>query len=296
MNAMRLRQIEIFNEVYLNGSISGAARVLNVAQPTVSKILKHTEDQLGFLLFQRNKGRLVATSEANVLYKETKSIYRQIAKLNNTVDNLKNPDTGKFRIVSVAALGLEALPKLIQKYRAKYKQTQFIYQTHHYHDLVDTLISYDKDIGFALNPPPREGIKQISIGEGELVCIYQNGEFDDHADRLKLEDLQGHDFVSIEASGPLGDILSERLAMEESSFNAKIIAQTYFVARNMVGLGGGIAIVDSLTAKSNGPGNIEYKGFSPPMKFAVKALYVEDRPLSKAYLDFLEFVKKNIEL
>lgn len=293
---MKLRQIEIFNEVYAIGSISGAARSLNIAQPTVSKILKHTEDQLGFLLFQRSKGRLVATSEANVLYKETKAIYKQISKLMNTVDNLKNPDHGKFRIVSVAALGLELLPKIIQKYRAKFKDTQFIYQTHHYSDLVKSLLEYDKDLGFALNPPPREGIKEVTIGEGELVCIYQNGEFDSHPERLKLKDLEGFDFVSIEASGPLGDILSERMAKEESSFNSKIIAQTYFVARNMVGLGSGIAIVDSLTAKSKGPGELKFKGFTPPMKFAVKALYPEDRPLSKAYQDFLKFLKENIDL
>lgn len=89
---MRLRQIEIFNAVYDSGSISNAARNLNVAQPTVSKILKHTEDQLGFLLFQRIKGRLVATSEANVLYKETCIIYRQINKLLSTAENLKNPE------------------------------------------------------------------------------------------------------------------------------------------------------------------------------------------------------------
>lgn len=293
---MKLRQIEIFNEVYTNGTISGAARSLNVAQPTVSKILKHTEDQLGFLLFQRSKGRLVATSEANVLYKETKSIYRQIARLKNTVDNLKNPDEGKFRIVSVAALGLQALPKVIQKYRAKYPETQFIYQTHHYNNLVKSLLDYDKDLGFALNPPPREGVKQIPIGEGELVCIYQNGEFDDHPDRLKLADLEGFDFVSIEASGPLGDILTERMVHEDSHFNSKIIAQTYFVARNMVGLGSGITIVDSLTAKSEGPGNPKYKGFNPPMRFAIKALHAEARPLSKSYQDFLMFLKKNIEL
>ncbi|MBL4603119.1 MAG: LysR family transcriptional regulator [Emcibacteraceae bacterium] len=291
-----MRQIEIFNAVYSSGSISSAARALAVAQPTVSKILKHTEDQLGFLLFQRSKGRLVATSEANVLYKETKSIYRQIAKLNNTVDNLKNPDAGKFRIVSVAALGLEALPKVIQKYRAKYKETRFIYQTHHYHNLVKSLLDYDKDLGFALNPPPREGIKQIPTGEGELVCIYQNGEFDNFPERLKFNDLEGHDFVSIEASGPLGDILSERMTREDSNFNSKIIAQTYFVARNLVGLGSGIAIVDSITAKSAGPGSPKYKGFNPPMKFAVKALYAEERPLSNLYQDFLEFLKENIEL
>ena len=293
---MKLRQIEIFNEVYVIGSISGAARSLNIAQPTVSKILKHTEDKLGFLLFQRSRGRLIASSEANILYKETKNIFRQIVKLQNTVDNLKNWDAGKFRIVSVAALGLEVLPKVIQQYRAKFKETHFIYQTDHFNNMVKSILDYEKDLGFALNPPRREGIKEIPIGEGELVCIYQNNEFDNFPDRLKLSDLEGFDFVSIESSGPLGDILSERMIGEGSNFNSKNIAQTYFVARNMVGFGSGIAIVDSLTAKSEGPGNLKFKGFQPPIKFTIKALHAEDRPLSEVYQHFLSFIKSNIQL
>ncbi|MDG1003259.1 MAG: LysR substrate-binding domain-containing protein, partial [Emcibacteraceae bacterium] len=134
------------------------------------------------------------------------------------------------------------------------------------------------------------------IGEGELVCIYQNNEFNNFPDRLKLSDLEGFDFVSIESSGPLGDILSERMIGEGSNFNSKIIAQTYFVARNMVGFGSGIAIVDSLTAKSEGPGNLKFKGFQPPIKFTIKALHAEDRPLSEVYQHFLSFIKSNIQL
>ncbi|MBT8142476.1 MAG: LysR family transcriptional regulator [Gammaproteobacteria bacterium] len=52
---MRLRHIEVFHAVYLTGSVSGGARALNVSQPTVSKVLKHAEDQLGFKLFHRSK-------------------------------------------------------------------------------------------------------------------------------------------------------------------------------------------------------------------------------------------------
>ena len=64
---MRLRQIEIFYHVYRAGSISGAARNLFVSQPSVSKVLRHLEDQLGFDLFLRDKGRLVATEAAHEL-------------------------------------------------------------------------------------------------------------------------------------------------------------------------------------------------------------------------------------
>ena len=54
---MRLRHIEVFNAVMLTGSVSAAARLMNVTQPAVSRILAHAELQLGFALFQRVKGK-----------------------------------------------------------------------------------------------------------------------------------------------------------------------------------------------------------------------------------------------
>ena len=54
---MRFRQIEIFHAVYTTGSISGAARMLRVSQPSVSKVLHHLQAQLGFELFKLHRGR-----------------------------------------------------------------------------------------------------------------------------------------------------------------------------------------------------------------------------------------------
>ena len=61
---MRLRHIEVFQAVYVNGSISAAARALNISQPSVSKVLRHAESQLGFTLFKLVKQRLAPTDEA----------------------------------------------------------------------------------------------------------------------------------------------------------------------------------------------------------------------------------------
>ncbi|MEI8631900.1 LysR family transcriptional regulator [Vibrio sp. PP-XX7] len=47
---MRLRQIEVFHAILQAGTISGAARLLHVSQPNVSRILTHAEQQLGFCL------------------------------------------------------------------------------------------------------------------------------------------------------------------------------------------------------------------------------------------------------
>jgi len=61
---MRLRHIEVFNAIMLTGSVSAAARLINITQPAVSRTLQHAELQLGFSLFARTKGRLTPTTSA----------------------------------------------------------------------------------------------------------------------------------------------------------------------------------------------------------------------------------------
>ena len=64
---MRLRHIEVFSAIMLTGSTSAAAKLLNISQPSVSKMLQHAERLIGFQLFKRSKGKLVATPEALLL-------------------------------------------------------------------------------------------------------------------------------------------------------------------------------------------------------------------------------------
>ena len=49
---MNLRQLEVFYAIMQTGTVSGAARNLHVSQPNVTRILAHTEQQLGFGLFE----------------------------------------------------------------------------------------------------------------------------------------------------------------------------------------------------------------------------------------------------
>ena len=55
---MRLRHIEVFHAIMQVGTISGAAQVLHISQPAVTKVLQHCELQLGMPLFERVRGKL----------------------------------------------------------------------------------------------------------------------------------------------------------------------------------------------------------------------------------------------
>ena len=102
---MRLRHIEVFNAVMHTGSVSAAARLINISQPAVSRTLQHAELQLGFALFQRSKGRLTPTSEALALLPHMEKLFAQLEEVQRLADSLrKGRATDELRIASVLAL------------------------------------------------------------------------------------------------------------------------------------------------------------------------------------------------
>src|ERR1044071_8443250 len=95
---MNLRHIEIFHAVYVNGSVSGAARALNVSQPSVSKTLRHAESLLGFPLFERANGRLIATEDAHTLFGEVREIQDRVQALREASRNLRRGAGAVLRV------------------------------------------------------------------------------------------------------------------------------------------------------------------------------------------------------
>lgn len=110
---MRLRHIEVFHAVYTTGSITSAARMLYVSQPSVSKVLAHAESQLGFALFERNRGKLTPTAEADMLFDEVDKIYRQLFTVRRKAENIRQHRAGVVDIAVTPALGLSGYQTLL---------------------------------------------------------------------------------------------------------------------------------------------------------------------------------------
>eukprot|EP01037_Dinobryon_pediforme_P044017 gene44017-55471_t len=101
---MNLRHIEIFHAVYVNGSVSAAARALNVSQPSVSKTLRHAESLLGFELFQRIAGRMVPTEDAHAMFGDVAEIQERVRALREAGRNLRTGGGATLRISALPSL------------------------------------------------------------------------------------------------------------------------------------------------------------------------------------------------
>lgn len=288
---MKLRQIEIFHAVYMTGSVSAAARMLNISQPSVTKILRYAETSLGLSLFERTKGRLVPTEDAHELFLEVAEVQKRVDQLRRASRNLRFGQGRTLRVSVLPSLGLGAIPDAVTAFLAKHEGVSLELHTAHHEDMVRKLYERETDLLISYDVPSTAPVGFEVIGTGELVAIYKQGAIACETPRMSLGELEGHRFITTIKSGPMGNLLSEQLAQTGVILDDVISSQTFFVAAALVRSGAGVSIVDSFTAEASAAPDISFKPLQPPIPFNVYAIYLQNRPPSKLATVLLKHLK-----
>lgn len=285
---MNLRHIEIFHAVYVNGSVSGAARALNVSQPSVSKTLRHAESLLGFQLFQRANGRLIPTEDAHVLFADVGEIQDRVYALREAGRNLKRGIAGILRVSALPSLALYTIPAAVARFRRNHDNVKFDLQTVHHDDLVRKLYERETDLAIAYQVPPAAPVGNRHLGSGELVVLYREEEFPGAPPELELEQLQGHRFISLAASGPIGQLFTQELERLEIELDEVVSARTFYIASALVRQGIGVAVVDNFTAQASLGEGLAFRPLKPRLSFDVHAMFLLNRPPTALATEFLK--------
>jgi DNA-binding transcriptional LysR family regulator len=112
---LNFRQLEVFRAIIIAKTISGAAEMLHVSQPGISRLLKYMESKLGIVLFERHKGRLLPTPEALELFRELDPIYDRIEDLDLVVRRIMSNEDMEFKIACTPSLSNYLLPTLVAR-------------------------------------------------------------------------------------------------------------------------------------------------------------------------------------
>lgn len=291
---MRLRHIEVFHAVYTSGSITGAARLLNVSQPSISKVLAHAEQQLGFPLFERHKGKIVPTREADRLIENVNDVYRNINELRRISKNLGSAETGVVRIAMTPALGIDLIPAAIASYLAQHPDTVFEIETLHLHQVVRALREMRVDFGIVFSPPVTPGIKIDHLARAEFVVIANKSMDWANRTKLSMEDLDGLDFVNLNGRSPLGQILATRIESSDIQLRTVANVETYQMAKALVAHGAGVALIDEITARSSGHDQVKAFYLDPPLPFEISILHTVSDPFSVITQRFITHLKSEM--
>lgn len=113
---MYQKWLEAFHHVATEGSFTGAARKLNVGQPTISSHVANLEGRFGVELFHR-KGRAIhLTSTGQSLYGITHDLYGHEQEAIAFLNTVKNLDVGELNF---SAVGPYDVMELLAAWREK---------------------------------------------------------------------------------------------------------------------------------------------------------------------------------
>lgn len=296
---MRLRHIEVFNAVMLTGSVSGAARMINVTQPAVSRTLQHAELQLGFPLFQRAGGRLVPTAEAQTLYPHIERLFAQLDEVQRLASSLKTGGTrGELRVLTVLGLSYEVVPRAMRLFRDKHPNVLVHHQALHSVQIVSALALQEADVGYVFNPGSHPALVQEKLGEHRVMAVVPKGLLTPRqlkAGSVGWAQLARLPLIALDAQDPLGMRLAHTLREHEGEIRPVMTVQTYHVALALAHHGVGVALVEGCTATSADPAKVDVLPFEPLVPTTVHLLRPAARPHSVVARAFTRFMQQALQ-
>ncbi len=112
-----LQQIREFVQIADSGSISGAARVLGIAQPTLSRHLAALEAQAGSALLRRDTHTMSLTEAGHILLADARELLALVDRMGSRLQGERGRLRGSLRIVSVVDVGQWIVSRVLSRFR-----------------------------------------------------------------------------------------------------------------------------------------------------------------------------------
>lgn len=247
---MNLRQIEVFRAVMLTGSVTGAAQMLHISQPGVSRMLGHIELQLGISLFERGRGKLLPTPEAASLFAEVEAVYKGVQRIEEHALALKTGGGLTLRILASPSTALEAVPQAVADLAERFPSARIYMETQLVREMVGQLLRHEADVAISTLPIDHPPLSMHVVGHWSLACAFSPGHPFERKRSVKLRDLESEKLIAFSADTPQGRLIADWWRTRGLAPQARIEVRSGQVACALVARGAGVAVVDNLTARA----------------------------------------------
>jgi DNA-binding transcriptional LysR family regulator len=241
---LSLRQIEVFRAVMISGSINGASQMLRVSQPSLSRVVRRTEDVLGFNLFERVRGRLIPTREAGTLLTLIGRVYQQLDELGDAVERMTSGDDGLFRFGTTGSPGRCLVPAAVADLHRKLPKLAYHVDVLLIDQMIDYLLFQRGECVASIFPIRHPLVQSKALGHGGLVALVPR----DHplADRRQIsgKELAKEFLISFEPETPHGAAVLELFRSIRLTPKIGVRIRHIETAIGLVANGVGIAVVD----------------------------------------------------
>jgi DNA-binding transcriptional LysR family regulator len=254
-----------------------AAEKLFIAQPPLSRQIKQLENELGVVLFNRDKRNVSLTPQGEYLYDEVQKIFGQIESIKKSLCLIDKGIVGQINIGYIGAAMHSILPIILAKLKTTYKDIHTVLIDMNNIDQIQALKNGEIDIGFIRMPVNVEGFKVKTIYREKFALVLPFDYKCVGSDKQMLKSLSEEPFIYFSKTcGPalLNSIIS---ICNKCGFSPNVVHRTYQI--NSI-----IRLVESGCGYSIVPASVKH-GYDLKVKFIDLNSFDEKSELSVIYSD-----------
>ncbi|CAD6523670.1 LysR substrate-binding domain-containing protein [Paraburkholderia sabiae] len=202
---MELRALRYFVEVVRQQSFTVAAEQMFVTQPTISKMVKALEDEIGSPLLLRDGRQMVLTDAGRIVYQRGQDVIAAYAQLQAELNDLDKLGRGELTI-GIPPMGGSLFTPAIAAFRQRYPKVELKLFEQGSKAIEAALISGELELGGVLQPVD-DMIDVLPMTRQVLWLVARHGSRWDALQEVPLADLAQEPFVFYGESLALNDVV-----------------------------------------------------------------------------------------
>jgi DNA-binding transcriptional LysR family regulator len=177
------------------GTLSAAARLRGLTQPTLGRHIETLEQRLGSPLFLRSPRGLQPTDLARELKPHLHDMAAAASAAVRDASGAANSLSGSIRITASEMVGAEVLPPILTEFREAHPGICIELMMS---NIVDDLSRREADIAVRMAPPTQNALVAKKVGEVQLGFYATPGYLERHGSPIGMEELKGHTIVGFD--------------------------------------------------------------------------------------------------
>jgi DNA-binding transcriptional LysR family regulator len=292
--SLRFRQLQAFHAIIETGTVTGAAEALGISQPGVSNLIAQLERQTRLPLFRRDRGRLVPTPEASLLYREIDTVVRGLDHVAQAVNDLQNKQAGQLQVACPHALSIGFMPALIARFARDRPQMSVAFQSQYSAKIQEWIVSGLFEIGVCEQPLLYDSIAARGFAMEMFVAVPTAHPLAAEAE-LTPAMLDDVPFIVMGPEHMTHRRTREAFHAAGATWRAQVHTHLFQNVLSFVREGLGVGLIDRFTANFGPQDGYVLIPFRPLVTLDLALITSKSRPLSVLAEEFRDVLEAELE-
>lgn len=293
---MELRVLRYFLAVAREETISGAADILHVSQPTLSRQLIEMENDLGKKLFIRGNRKITLTEEGLFLRKRAQEIVDLVDKTESDFKQEDDIVEGDIYIGSGETKIMKLIANVAHKMQQEYPGIRYHLYSGNADDVIDKLDKGLLDFGVLIEPSDVSKYDFLPIPAKDIWGLLMRK---DSAlakkDTIRSSDLADIPII-ISRQSFVDDVLSKWASKNFQNLNIVATYNLIFNASLLVEQGMGYALALDKLVNTSGESDLCFKPLYPQLEAKMDIVWKKNQVFSRVSNKFIHMLQKEFTI